>query len=114
CYFVSFFVRFFTPHPKNHAMLRPTHNSSIPLLLFLVLSLFSAISFALYLPGVAPAEYLPGEEIELNVNQLTSIDTQLPYRYYDLPFCRPKNIQDARENLGEILLGDLIENSPYI
>lgn len=78
-----------------------------------------------YLPGVAPAEYIAGESIDLSVNKLTSVHTQLPLRYYDLPFCRPvgldkdgnptdtENIEDARENLGEILLGDVIENSPY-
>jgi len=68
---------------------------------------------AFYLPGVAPTEYQKGEPVALSVNQLTSVHTQLPMRYYDLPFCRPDTIEDDRENLGEILLGDLIENSPY-
>jgi transmembrane 9 superfamily protein 2/4 len=48
------------------------------------------------------------------VNKLTSVHTQLPYKYYDkLPFCAPTTIEDKAENLGEILMGDRIENSNY-
>jgi transmembrane 9 superfamily protein 2/4 len=52
--------------------------------------------------------------VELKVNKLTSVHTQLPYKYYALPFCRPEKIIDKVENLGEILRGDRIENSPYV
>lgn len=82
------------------------------LVLGLVLCCLELIT-AVYLPGVAPAEYNDGEKIDLSVNQLTSVHTQMPKRYYDLPFCRPQEIVDDRESLGEILLGDLIENSAY-
>mmetsp|Transcript_100178 Transcript_100178/g.188759 ORF Transcript_100178/g.188759 Transcript_100178/m.188759 type:complete len:635 (+) Transcript_100178:60-1964(+) len=68
---------------------------------------------AFYLPGVAPIEYSDGAPVELKVNKLTSVKTQLPYRYYVLPYCQPSAIQESVENLGEILAGDLIENSPY-
>jgi len=68
---------------------------------------------AFYLPGVAPNEYLAGGQVDLKVNKLTSVKTQLPYGYYTLPYCQPKQIQDSVENLGEILVGDMIENSPY-
>lgn len=68
---------------------------------------------AFYLPGVAPEEYRQGSEIELKVNKLTSVKTQLPYRYYFLPYCEPSEIHIAAENLGEVLLGDSIENSDY-
>lgn len=93
----------------------------VPLVLVVLFSVFPITGF--YLPGVAPAEYSDGEPIDLSVNKLTSVHTQLPLRYFDLPFCRPQrlvegkwvdDIQDARENLGEILLGDVIENSPYL
>lgn len=47
------------------------------------------------------------------MNKLTSIKTQLPYSYYSLPHCQPKKIEDSTENLGEVLRGDRIENSPY-
>jgi len=71
------------------------------------------LSGALYLPGIAPLEYQTGAQVDLKVNKLTSVKTQLPYDYYTLPFCRPEKIQESVENLGEILAGDSIENSPY-
>ena len=49
----------------------------------------------------------------MKVKGLTSTKTQLPISYYSLPFCRPNKIQDDAENLGEILLGDRRDNSPY-
>jgi len=49
----------------------------------------------------------------MKVNTLTSVKTQLPYGYYTLPYCRPDNVKQRVENLGEILAGDGIENSPY-
>jgi len=68
---------------------------------------------AFYLPGVAPTDYMDGSKVELKVNKLTSVKTQLPYRYYVLPYCQPSQIHVSAENLGEILLGDSIENSLY-
>mmetsp|Transcript_63223 Transcript_63223/g.136849 ORF Transcript_63223/g.136849 Transcript_63223/m.136849 type:complete len:620 (-) Transcript_63223:148-2007(-) len=69
---------------------------------------------AFYLPGVAPRQYDAGGLVDLKVNKLTSVKTQLPYAYYTLPYCKPDGgIQDSVENLGEILTGDMIENSPY-
>ena len=50
----------------------------------------------------------------MKVNKLTSTKTQLPYSYYSLPFCKPDTIVDSAENLGEVLRGDRIENSPYV
>ena len=44
---------------------------------------------------------------------MKSVRTHLPYDYYDLPFCEPDEIKRIYENLGEILAGDEIENSPY-
>lgn len=58
--------------------------------------------------------FLQGDPLNVKVNKLTSIKTQLPYSYYTIPFCRPKSIIDSRENLGEVLRGDRIENSPYV
>jgi transmembrane 9 superfamily protein 2/4 len=57
--------------------------------------------------------WLQGAELMVKVNKLTSIKTQLPYSYYTLPFCTPSKIVDSAENLGEVLRGDRIENSPY-
>ncbi|KAL6985156.1 Transmembrane 9 superfamily member 8 [Sarracenia purpurea var. burkii] len=67
-----------------------------------------------YLPGVAPQDFQKGDLLSVKVNKLTSTKTQLPYSYYSLPYCRPKTIVDSRENLGEVLRGDRIENSPYV
>ena len=52
--------------------------------------------------------------MKVKVNKLTSIKTQLPYSYYSVPHCQPGKIVDSAENLGEVLRGDRIENSPYV
>ena len=66
-----------------------------------------------YLPGVAPQEYADGARVDLKVNKLSSVHTQLPFEWYSLPFCRPAEIVDKAENLGEVMRGDKIENSAY-
>ncbi|KAL3744168.1 hypothetical protein ACJRO7_013430 [Eucalyptus globulus] len=66
-----------------------------------------------YLPGVSPQEFKKGEVLTVKVNKLTSTKTQLPYTFYSLDYCQPPKIVDSAENLGEVLRGDRIENSPY-
>lgn len=78
----------------------------------LLLLFFGANCF--YLPGVAPHDFNKGDELQVKVNKLTSIKTQLPYEYYSLHYCHPNKIVDVSENLGEVLRGDRIENSPYV
>jgi transmembrane 9 superfamily protein 2/4 len=70
---------------------------------------------AWYLPGVAPHDFEAGDVVELHVNKLTSVKTQLPFEYYHLPYCRPANINKHVRgvNLGEVLSGDDIRHSPY-
>ncbi|KAL9439918.1 hypothetical protein AB3S75_018727 [Citrus x aurantiifolia] len=80
---------------------------------FVVLLLIHG-SHSFYLPGVAPQDFVKGDELYVKVNKLTSTKTQLPYSYYSIPYCRPKKIVDSAENLGEVLRGDRIENSPYV
>lgn len=58
-------------------------------------------------------EYQENETVVLKVNSLTSVKTQLPFGYYTLPYCKPVEIQERVENLGEILAGDKILSSPY-
>jgi len=77
------------------------------------LALATAAVQGFYLPGVAPHSYEDGDEVELKVNHLSSSKTQLAFEYYDLPFCKPKKIINAAENLGEILTGNKILNTPY-
>lgn len=61
-----------------------------------------------YVPGVAPVEFKKGQKIDVKAVKMTSTHTQLPYEYYSLPFCLPKNgtFIYKSENLGEILRGD--------
>ena len=68
-----------------------------------------------YLPGVAPKDYEPGDEVSPNVNKLDSTKTQMPYDFYSLPWgeCEPSEIKRVAENLGEVLRGDRIETSMY-
>jgi hypothetical protein len=67
-----------------------------------------------YLPGSYQHKYNPGDPLSVKVNSLTSIDTEMPFSYYSLPFCVPsEGVKDSAENLGELLMGDRIENSPY-
>ncbi|KAK8914479.1 hypothetical protein KSP39_PZI024258 [Platanthera zijinensis] len=91
-------------------MLPPRSVTWFALILFFV----SSPSHGFYLPGSYPHKYQIGDPLSVKVNSLTSIDTEIPFGYYSLPFCRPsEGIKDSAENLGELLMGDRIENSPY-
>merc|ERR1711988_1103862 len=68
---------------------------------------------AFYLPGVAPREYADGDKVDIKVHKLSSPKTQLPYDYYSLPFCKPEEVSRQAENLGEVMSGAIIQNSPY-
>jgi transmembrane 9 superfamily protein 2/4 len=85
----------------------------LPLVLCLVM-LCSSVVEGFYLPGTYLHPYKKGARLDVKVNSITSIETELPFSYYSLPFCRPKDgIQKMGENIGELLMGDQIENSPY-
>ena len=47
-------------------------------------------------------------------NKLTSTKTQLHHEFYYLDYCKLTEIVNSAENLGEVLCGDRIENSPYV
>lgn len=59
--------------------------------------------------------YSKHDEIYAKVNTLTSIASTLSFDYYSLPCCKPKEeiIQSREENLGMLLMGKRIRNSPY-
>ncbi len=82
-------------------------------LLAMCLSLLSNCAYGFYIPGVAPKNFETGDEVMLKVNKLTSVKAQLPFSYYSLPVCKPDSVIDSAENLGEVLSGDVIENSMY-
>lgn len=74
------------------------------MLLYLVLLLLSSVCHGFYVPGVAPVEFTRGATIEVKAVKMTSTRTQLPYEYYSLPFCKPKDgIEYKSENLGLFL-----------
>ena len=79
----------------------------------LSLVLLVSAANAFYLPGVAPRQYADGERVEVKVHKLSSPKTQLPYDYYSLPFCKPEEVTRQAENLGEVMSGAIIQNSPY-
>merc|ERR1719217_952929 len=79
----------------------------------LSVALLAASASAFYLPGVAPREYADGDKVDIKVHKLSSPKTQLPYDYYSLPFCKPEEISRQAENLGEVISGAIIQNSPY-
>ncbi|CAN6457122.1 unnamed protein product [Victoria cruziana] len=79
----------------------------------LVAFLFVSVVDGFYLPGVAPQDFMKGDALQVKVNKLSSIKTQLPYDYYFLSYCKPNKIMNNAENLGEVLRGDRIENSIY-
>ncbi|GMG98845.1 hypothetical protein Nepgr_000685 [Nepenthes gracilis] len=83
-------------------------------LAFLCLILVKHVCHGFYLPGTYMHTYSTGEPIYAKVNSLTSIETELPFNYYSLPYCKPvQEIRRSAENLGELLMGDQIDNSPY-
>ncbi|KAF7272785.1 hypothetical protein GWI33_014458 [Rhynchophorus ferrugineus] len=83
-----------------------------------LLMIWVPLSQSFYVPGMAPTDFHKGDLIEVKAVKMTSIHTQLPYEYYSLPFCLPKGgasaIHYKSENLGEVLRGDRIVNTPYI
>ncbi|PIN22076.1 Endosomal membrane protein, EMP70 [Handroanthus impetiginosus] len=81
---------------------------------FVVLVTILQVGNGFYLPGSYMHTYSTGDEIYAKVNSLTSIETELPFSYYSLPYCKPRGgIKKSAENLGELLMGDQIDNSPY-
>jgi len=67
-------------------------------------------------PGVAPEEYMEGDQIPMWVELVESKKTQVPFEYYDLPVCPGPTIgaaQRLRKNLGARLQGYNIKPSPY-
>ncbi|XP_073050846.1 transmembrane 9 superfamily member 10-like isoform X2 [Primulina eburnea] len=69
------------------------------------------IAHDLYLFGAT--DFVEGDPMQVKVQKLASVKTQLSYFYYSLPYCMPKEIVDHHLSLGEIVQKDLIENSPY-
>lgn len=67
-----------------------------------------------YLPDFKISNFDIGDQVALKANQVTSTKTQIPFDYYDLPFCKTKRSRGKSVNLGERLSGDKETTSPYI
>ena len=101
----------------------------------LLLLLSTAVFGTVYLPGVVPNTFKDEEkvrfrfdanisflflglfsyifQVNLKANKVTSTKTQLPYDYYDLPFCKSKHRSSKADNVGGRLSGDTATTSPY-
>jgi len=80
----------------------------------IVAALVALHSASAYIPGVKAKTFKEGDEVELKVNAITSIHTQIPKPYYRLPFCEPEGgPKMASENLGEFITGNKVQSSPY-
>ncbi|KAF5836931.1 Endomembrane protein 70-domain-containing protein [Dunaliella salina] len=53
-------------------------------------------TLAYYVPGTYPNEYSVGELLNAHVNSLTSFETELPFEYYTMPFCKPADGVEER------------------
>ncbi|KAI8042753.1 transmembrane 9 superfamily member 4 [Drosophila gunungcola] len=86
-----------------------------PWLAMVLLVALVLVADCFYVPGVAPVEFVQDQKIDVKAVKMTSSRTQLPYQYYSLKFCYPKNgtLIFKSENLGEVLRGDRIVNTPY-
>uniref|UniRef100_M8AH52 Transmembrane 9 superfamily member n=1 Tax=Aegilops tauschii TaxID=37682 RepID=M8AH52_AEGTA len=95
-------------------MASPSTSTIFSTLLLFLMHFNTSPATAFYLPGSYPHRYLPGEALAAKVNSLTSPSSKLPFPYYSLPLCAPQGgVNRAAESLGELLLGDRIETSPY-
>lgn len=81
----------------------------------------AAPASAFYLPGSAPHDYKPGEDVPVYVNSLTpklntTLRSLISLDYYDerFHFCQPDGgPQQQAESLGSILFGDRILSSAF-
>ena len=74
------------------------------------------VTYHQIITGTYPVEYEKGSPLGVEVNSLVSSDTEMPFDYYSMPFCKP--VDGVKKsagsiNPGTIMLGIRIENSPY-
>eukprot|EP00201_Polytomella_parva_P016206 CAMPEP_0175052398 /NCGR_PEP_ID=MMETSP0052_2-20121109/8340_1 /TAXON_ID=51329 ORGANISM="Polytomella parva, Strain SAG 63-3" /NCGR_SAMPLE_ID=MMETSP0052_2 /ASSEMBLY_ACC=CAM_ASM_000194 /LENGTH=743 /DNA_ID=CAMNT_0016316803 /DNA_START=18 /DNA_END=2249 /DNA_ORIENTATION=- len=86
----------------------------LKLICFFLLGL--ALCQGFYVPGTYPVEFKVNATIQAQVNSLTSFDTDMPYDYYSMPFCKPpEGVKDIpfSANPGSLIEGNRLKNSPY-
>lgn len=65
-------------------------------------------------PGVSPEDYVPNTSIHPDTDLVVSKKTNIPFAYYDLPFCQePRGLDRIKTNLGSRLQGLRPHYSPY-
>ncbi|XP_061348061.1 transmembrane 9 superfamily member 2 [Gastrolobium bilobum] len=58
--------------------------------------------------------YTEGDSVPLYANKVGPFhNPSETYRYFDLPFCSPANVEEKKEDLGEVLNGDRLVVAPY-
>ncbi|KAG4966527.1 hypothetical protein JHK85_041502 [Glycine max] len=58
--------------------------------------------------------YMKGDFVPFYANKVGPFhNPSETYRYFDLPFCSPANVEEKREDLGEVLNGDRLVVAPY-
>ncbi|CDJ52017.1 endomembrane domain70-containing protein, putative [Eimeria brunetti] len=64
---------------------------------------------------MGPTDYTVGQRIPVQVSSLQSVQGILPVDPYgpNLPFCRPETTEIEENNLGQLLMADRVQNSPY-
>ncbi|GFH19354.1 transmembrane 9 superfamily member [Haematococcus lacustris] len=103
------------------AMVYAKHKSAVAL----VVASIACVS-AYYVPGTYPQEFRVGAVLNdadhlgacvcgaAHVNSLTSFDTELPYDYYSLPFCKPPEglcrlsscVEQGNSRVGDVRIKD--------
>ena len=89
--------------------------TNLPLLAVLLLLLLVQPGLLLLVPGVAPEDFQAGDPVAVKAVKMTSAQTQLPYEYYSLELCKPESgvVEYFSQNLGQIIRGERIVNTPY-
>ena len=71
---------------------------------FLIAVTLWSFAAGFYVPGVAPIDFSKGQNIPVKAIKMTSSHTQLPFEYYSLPFCQPKEGKCIRASIiGELV-----------
>ncbi|KAG2377951.1 hypothetical protein C9374_008573 [Naegleria lovaniensis] len=110
------FSRLTSPHTTT-GRVRSSSSSLLPITTYLVLAcLFVCCCFTTstegFLPGIPDNYYTLGDAVKIKTRKLSSTH-DLAFDFYSVPYCKPKEIKNSVENLGEYLMGDRIHNSVY-
>eukprot|EP00920_Eleutheroschizon_duboscqi_P031725 GHVT01076419.1.p1 GENE.GHVT01076419.1~~GHVT01076419.1.p1 ORF type:complete len:618 (-),score=43.81 GHVT01076419.1:1966-3819(-) len=82
-------------------------------LLFVVRNVYSLVLSVI--DTIVVQEWRPDDHVPVQVASMQSVRAVVPLDPYSssVPYCRPKELKSEESNLGQILLGDPIQNSPY-